>query len=90
MSSVAQQLSVFKSRGMTRVLRVMIVLTGIPRITRMFLTKEEKPTRNIPGLRTCKLPKPAPEPLCKDNSSKSSCYCRRQRDLAVIFLFLPF
>lgn len=50
MFSVAWQLSVFKGWGMTRVVRVMIVLIGIPRITRMFLMKEEKPTRNIPGL----------------------------------------
>lgn len=75
----------------------MIVLIGIPRITRMFLTKEEKPTRNIPGLWTCKLLKPASELLkpasellCKENSSKSSYFCKRQSELAVIFLFLPF
>lgn len=67
MFSVAQQLSLFKSRGMTCIGRVMIVLIGIPRITRMLLTKEEKPTRNIPGLQTCKLPKPASELFCKDN-----------------------
>lgn len=54
---VAQQLPALKSRGMTCTVRAMIVLMGIPRITRMFLTKEEKPTRNIPGLWTCKLPK---------------------------------
>lgn len=76
MFSVAWQLSVFKGWGMTRVVRVMIVLIGIPRITRMFLMKEEKPTRNIPVLWTCRQPKPASELLCTDNSSKSSCFCQ--------------
>lgn len=85
MFSVAWQLSVFKGWGMTRVVRVMIVLIGIPRITRMFLMKEEKPTRNIPGLSTCRQPKAASELLCTHNSSKSSCFCRRKSEWLFFF-----